>query len=520
MRSFTATEDMNVTEEFLRKIREMDGMKNAIVTAIDVFTHKKAVCFYLVTDLPYAEDTVAKAEKIASAFLPSGFFAAVSVEKRTPDEALIRQEIMRFMTGRFPAASAFLEEKYIEVEKRENGALFRFALASGEQALFKADNVLDEVAKHLGKTYCGTYFGDVKITEKEREAIEEEVIEDAETPKIRVFAIENYEKLDGIDPRPKYATYIADCNGEAQGIAVCGALSHISQRESKKGKTYFSISVSDATGTIRAAYFPKKATAEKVAAIEPGTSIVCFGDMELFNGNLSFNVKKIDFGTPPDGFVPEQIPGKKVPKAYHYVFPEPFEDYTQSDLFEDRSLPRDILEQTFVVFDIETTGLNSQPSTGKVDRIIEIGAIKLKGGNVVEKFSSFIACPQKLPPNIVELTGITDEDLIGAPETENVLADFFKFTDGCALVGHNVQFDYRFVRYYGEQSRYFFDNKTYDTMLLAQDVLRGEVTNFKLNTIADYYGISFNHHRAFEDALTTAKVFIKLARKRGGLHGM
>ena len=115
---------MNVTEEFLHKIRQLDGFNNAIITNIDVFTRKKVVCFYLVTDLAYSESVLPEAEEIAEAYMPAGFAAVVHAEKRTPDEALLRQEIMRFMKSRFPAASAFLEEKYIEVEKRESGALF------------------------------------------------------------------------------------------------------------------------------------------------------------------------------------------------------------------------------------------------------------------------------------------------------------------------------------------------------------------------------------------------------------
>lgn len=511
---------MNVTQEFVQKIRALNGMQNAIVSHIDVFTSKKTAVFYLVTDLPYPQSVLSEAEKAANGFLPQGFTAAVKIEKRTPDGEMIRNEIMRFMKSRFPAASAFLEEEYIEVEKRENGALFRFALASGEQALFRADNVLDEVAKHLSSTYCGTFFGDVKVTEKQRETPEEEVVEEADAPKIRVFPVTAFEKIDGAEPQPKYATYIADCNSERTDATVCGRILNISERESKKGRAFYSVTVDDGTGTLRGAYFPKKATAPKIAELKAGDTVVCTGDFELFNGNLSFNVKKIDRGAPPEGFVPEKLQGRKVPKAYHYVFPEPFEDYTQSGLFEDCALPEDLKAREFVVFDIETTGLNNQPAGGKVDRIIELGAVKIRGGNIEEKFSSFIACPEKLPPNIIELTGIRDEDLIGAPDVENVLADFYKFTDGCALVGHNVQFDYRFVRYYGEKCRYFFDAKTYDTVTIGQEVLRGEITNFKLNTIADYYKIRFNHHRAFDDALATAKIFIKMIKKRGGLRGL
>ena len=511
---------MNVTEEFLHKIRQLDGFSNAIITNIDVFTRKKVVCFYLVTDLAYSESVLPEAEEIAEAYMPAGFAAVVHAEKRTPDEALLRQEIMRFMKSRFPAASAFLEEKYIEVEKRESGALFCFVLASGEQALFTADNILDEVAKHLQSTFCGTYFGNVKIAEKQREALEEEIIEDAAAPKIRVFPVMNFKKLDGSEPEPKYATYIADCNSQAENVCICGRILNINRRESKKGKEYYSITLTDDTGNVRGVYFPKKSTAEKIAQLAPGASIVCTGDFELFNGNISYSIKKIDYGAQPEGFVPEKLPGRKVPKGYHHVFPEPYEDYTQSGFFDDLELPADLKAQTFVVFDIETTGLNSSPASGKVDRIIEIGAVKMQGGNMTEKFSSFIAYPEKLPPNIVELTGIHDEDLVGAPDIEDVLADFYKFTDGCALVGHNVMFDYRFVKYYGEEYRYFFDAKTYDTMTIGQEVLRGEVSNFKLNTLADYYDIHFNHHRAFDDALTTAKIFQKLVKKRGGLRGL
>jgi hypothetical protein len=104
-----------------------------------------------------------------------------------------------------------------------------------------------------------------------------------------------------------------------------------------------------------------------------------------------------------------------------------------------------------------------------------------------------------------------------AAVVEKVLADFYKFTDGAILVGHNVTFDYRFVKYYGEQCGYMFDKKQYDTLTLAQEVLRGQLANYKLNTVADYYGFTFNHHRAFDDACVTAKVFIELVKAKGKL---
>ena len=192
-------------------------------------------------------------------------------------------------------------------------------------------------------------------------------------------------------------------------------------------------------------------------------------------------------------------------------------DYTQAGLFDDLSKPDDLKNNVFVCFDIETTGLNNNPAMGKMDKIIELGAVKIVNGEMTEKFSSFIACSERLSREIVDLTGIHDEDLIGAPEVEQVLADFYKFTDGAFLVGHNVSFDYRFVSYYGEKHGYMFGQKQYDTLVLAQEVLRGRLANYKLNTVADHYGFTFNHHRAFDDACVTAKVFIELVKAKGKL---
>jgi DNA polymerase-3 subunit alpha (Gram-positive type) len=115
------------------------------------------------------------------------------------------------------------------------------------------------------------------------------------------------------------------------------------------------------------------------------------------------------------------------------------------------------------------------------------------------------------------LTGIYDEDLVGAPPIEDVIADFYKFADGAILVGHNVTFDARFVQYYGEENGYYFGHRQLDTLNLAQELLRGQLPNYKLNSVADYYGFTFNHHRAFDDACVTAKVFIELIKKRGKL---
>ena len=370
----------------------------------------------------------------------------------------------------------------------------------------------------------------MRIVEKEPvgEDLLDELPETEDVPicEIRRFPIWEYEKIDGADEIPKSAVYIADHHLTKGVYSVCGKVTYIEEKQYVKRnettgedvqKSRFSITLSDGTGSTRITYFPKKATVEKIRDIRTGDSLVITGENELFNGNLSFKANKINRGKQPDNFTPVAKKGKPVPKLYHTVFPQEYVDYTQTDLFASWDKPADLTDNVFVVFDLETTGLNNSPAMGKMDRIIEVGAVKIVRGEIKERFSSFVACPDCLSGKIIRLTGITDEDLVGAPSIEDVIPDFYKFADGAILVGHNVTFDARFVQYYGEENGYYFGHRQLDTLNLAQELLRGQLPNYKLDSVADYYGFTFNHHRAFDDACVTAKVFIELIKKRGKL---
>ena len=371
--------------------------------------------------------------------------------------------------------------------------------------------ILDALNAELQKSFCGTYFGNVRTVDRDTPEMEREEIEPAEIVLApRSFPVTGYDPIDGA--KPSYAIYMADLTAEAAGVSICGRVTYVQEKQTSKGKPYFSFSLTDGSAQLRVNYFTKKATVEKVREIKQGDHICLTGDNELFNGGLSFRAKAVDFGAPPEGFVPEARPSRPVPAKYKAVFPEPASDMRQATMFGERQLPPAFAEHKFVVFDLETTGLNNTPAAGAMDRIIEVGAVKIEGGQISEKFSTFVACPVRLSQEIVSITGIEDEMLVGAPEVGDVMADFFKFCDGCALVGHNVQFDYKFIRYYGEKEGYLFENKTYDTCTLAQELLR--LSNYKLNTVADHYGFTFRHHRAYDDAFVTAKIFIELIKEK------
>ena len=167
----------------------------------------------------------------------------------------------------------------------------------------------------------------------------------------------------------------------------------------------------------------------------------------------------------------------------------------------------DILKDKFVIVDLEMSGL------GYNDHIIEIGAVKILNGVIAEKYHSYVACPVKLPSEIELLTGIKDEDLINAPTVDKALKDLHAFCDGCIIVGHNLPFDYSFMKKYGDEYGIFFDNPKLDTLVMARARLKNaDISTYKLSTLANYFDIVLNHHRALDDAEATAKIFLELAK--------
>ena len=172
------------------------------------------------------------------------------------------------------------------------------------------------------------------------------------------------------------------------------------------------------------------------------------------------------------------------------------------------------LDGTFVVFDVETTGLH--PKHG--DRLTEIGAVKLVNGEIVDIFNTFVNPEQLLRREIVNLTGITDEDLVGAPNEREALEHFLAFAGDAPLVGHNVLFDVGFLYEAAKRHGIEVPNAAVDTLPLAQNLLP-KLSKYALDAVATFLRLpDFQHHRASDDAKTTALVLLRLfelAREKG-----
>ena len=171
------------------------------------------------------------------------------------------------------------------------------------------------------------------------------------------------------------------------------------------------------------------------------------------------------------------------------------------------------LDADYVVFDLETTGFS--PET---NRIIEIGAVKVQNGKIVDNFSTFVNPQVPIPFRIEQLTSINDSMVIDAPVIADILPEFMKFCEGCVMVAHNADFDMSFIKKNCQRLDIDCKPTIVDTVALAR-VLLPNLNRFKLDTVAKALGVSLeNHHRAVDDAGCTAEIFVKfieMLRERG-----
>lgn len=162
------------------------------------------------------------------------------------------------------------------------------------------------------------------------------------------------------------------------------------------------------------------------------------------------------------------------------------------------------LSQTFVVFDLETTGFSN-----KNDKITEIGAVKVKNFEIVDRFNELINPEKDISYKVQELTGITNDLIKDKPTIEEILPRFMEFVGDSVLVAHNAEFDIGFINQKCKEMNIEFKNKSVDTLMLSR-ILLPHLKRFKLNNLTKELGVPLhNHHRAVDDAAATAQIFIK-----------
>lgn len=157
---------------------------------------------------------------------------------------------------------------------------------------------------------------------------------------------------------------------------------------------------------------------------------------------------------------------------------------------------------SFIVLDIETTGFSPE-----AHEITEIGALKVIRGEVVDHFSQLINPQVTIPANIVEITGITDDMVKNMPTIDQVMPDFIDFAEDLPIMGHNVSFDFGFLKTNAVRLGLRFEKHALDTLLMAR-IFRPDLESKSLTALCDLYGIDRNHaHRAYDDAKATLMLY-------------
>ncbi len=363
-------------------------------------------------------------------------------------------------------------------------------------------------------------------------------------------------------------TVIKDILGEMGEVVVRGKILSLETREIRNEKTIIIFSISDFTDTIMVKMFSKNEfVPDIIAEVKKGAFLKIKGvtTIDKFDGELTIGsvtgIKKIpDFTSSRMDNSPQKRVelhchtkmsdmdgvsevkdiikramkwGHKAiaitdhgdiqafPEANHAVSPEDdfkviygMEAYLVDDLKNiiENSMGQN-LDDTYVVFDLETTGFSPLNN-----RIIEIGAVKVEGGKITERFSSFVNPEVPIPFKIEELTGIRDDMVLDAPKIETVLPQFLKFCEGAIMVAHNAGFDMSFISKNCERQKLTCEYTVIDTVALAR-VLLPQLNRFKLNTVAKALKIPLdNHHRAVDDAVCTTEIFLKfieMLKERG-----
>ncbi|MCL2168805.1 MAG: PolC-type DNA polymerase III [Defluviitaleaceae bacterium] len=343
---------------------------------------------------------------------------------------------------------------------------------------------------------------------------------------------------------------------ENDEVVVEGRVFKVDAREVKNGKIMYSIDISDGLGSISLKFFvDKDKTRDFSALLKNGAVVKVQGKVQFdtFSNDLNIMVNKLGAGHLHEEVRMDNAESKRVELHLHttmsaldalgsaedYIklaadwghkaiaitdhgvvqaFPEAMataekagikviygmEAYLVDDIgVTIASRPKNAkLSDEFVVFDLETTGLNRESC-----RIIEIGAVRMKNGEIGERYHSFVDPLQELPEKITEITSITEDMLVGQRTIDEVLPEFLEFIGDAVLVAHNADFDMSFLEYAGARLGFIVDNPFLCTLQLSR-ALFPTLHRHGLAAMAKHHGVNIeNHHRACDDAFALAEIF-------------
>ena len=406
------------------------------------------------------------------------------------EDRLILKAIKTFFEERYKLMYTYLHDENFNIKQTPIDVQVDIVVSERIQKFFEEHNITAELSKYLKNNFLSEFVVTLSVS---NEFVDEVDIENVEiTAKYKAtkrYSVEIVKECIGknIPTKPEY---INNIKSPKAAVIVAGFLNKIERHDfirktgSKAGTqgVYYTFSVEDEKGKIDCIYFCSKTNLKQMDALEDCMYMLLHGDVEKskFSGKLVLKVDKMALANKLEEIVIEEKPKKAYTGSVVQV--EKLESLSQDNMFGKQvEYDDEIKGKSIVVFDLETTGFDRYN-----DQIIDIGAVKIVGGVIKEKFASLVKPTIRISNEISNLTNITNAMVENAPPIEPVLIDFYNFSKGCALCGHNmIGFDFPFVKRYEDALDIEFDNELLDTYKIA--IKKGvRSRNFKLGTLCEY----------------------------------
>lgn len=501
---------------FNENVRMIDeSVKRIKLCGIEIDRESQGVIYKFVCDKTIPDEVQSKIVDYCFGVTPKSFTTAEArFTKIVADGELVALRVYNYIKNNYPSLLFDFSLADVKVEKFDGEFKYTLKMIPASCEYCRKNGTLGKINADLDRNFCDNFAG--ALEEKQQTVtvdLSGTVVSenDLQTISKRTITVSDVFVID--DPEaPVTALYIEDAVSQGE-VTLCGRITGIRKKETVNKKPFYIIDFTDKTAKTSGLYFTRKNTADKIAKLSEGDDIIIRGKLDYYKDKLSLTINKINLCKFPENFVPEKKAASAVPLEYRLIKPQPAEGVKETSMFDETAeLPECLTSGHFVVFDLETTGTDTEN-----DEITEIGAVRIENGRITETFQTLVKPKQHISARITELTGIDDELVKDAPSFAEVLPDFYKFASGAILVGHNAaDFDYKFIKNRSKALDYFFTNRLIDTYPLARETVLG-LTNYKLNTVADRFNITFHHHRALNDAFATAEVFIELIKIKKSL---
>ena len=506
---------------FLDKFNEVTGDKYKYIKVqkIDIDKDKLSARVFLLVPYDKLDNLITMQDRMyildsVRSIIPSTFNVEVEFVKSYVDERLVKNMALEYFKIKHP--TIVIENNDISVKIDKEIVYITILMKSTFYDFFMTNDIKSSITKYMEHKYCNETIVELVDSKKDFDIDTDFAGEESINVVARKIKTSNHEKVVGKDISSK-AKYIIDKKAVEEKAVYAGEVVDFKRLASKKtGNSYYTICISDGTGTLMCKAFAKYSGEGVYDTINIGEEIIVSGNIQedTFQHDSVLMIRDISrcIIDKSSIILKEELNGE--PKNYVSVFPELYKNdmIVANDLFTDNVVecPQSMKGKTYVVFDVETTGLDNATCD-----IIELAGVKVVDGIITETFSTFVNQGVVIPEEITNLTNITNKDIKDAPNMSTVLPDFYKFTRGTILVAHNAQFDKGFIDKYAKMYRYLFDNRVIDTIAVAKKTVI--LPKYKLGELCKHFKISLEGaHRAVNDCEATAKLLIELA-KLGGL---